>query len=114
MNARGALLHVDQTAVSDRDRLRVGQFAVEVRSKPGHTPHHLCFIVSDYSSSPQSSLAVRCSTEPSDEATGVNGLSPDPLWRRLAEYIDTESSSVERSRPAHGPAAGIVNFRCPR
>lgn len=45
LHAKGETLRFDHTPVSDGDRIDVGELSVEVLHTPGHTPHHLSYIV---------------------------------------------------------------------
>ncbi len=45
LHAADEPLRFDHTGVRDGDRFDVGQLHVEVRATPGHTPHHLTYVV---------------------------------------------------------------------
>lgn len=46
LHAAAESLRFDYEPVGDGDSVRVGDMRVEVRSTPGHTPHHLSYVVS--------------------------------------------------------------------
>ena len=45
LHAAAEPLRFDHHGVGDGDRVEVGELAVEVRATPGHTPHHLSYVV---------------------------------------------------------------------
>ncbi len=45
LNSSDETLRFDHDAVTDGDRLEVGSMSVEVVHTPGHTPHHLSYVV---------------------------------------------------------------------
>ena len=52
LHAEAESLRFDYEPVGDGDTIRVGAMSVEVRSTPGHTPHHLSYVVSADGSPP--------------------------------------------------------------